>query len=806
VITGPLVASFTQNANSLNPNPATLFDGVAKRSYGTINSNAGAPVYSVTGGLGTGNYLWCISGGTSILAKGFVGASGTCGVGAGQSTKEDTFNLTASPVSSGAAGTYLGITAEADDTGNAAVPDSFSSGQSSTTSATQVTIDPEIVIQNPFTLPNGQVEQIYNVVFSCQTAGACGGTGDPGNANAEYTWTVASGSNHITTFSTGFTSVMPVAQPGNAVFAGFAGASSGTKTATITVTDDGNPATPSCTVAGTCPPTPATNFSANILPSYAFVGSNGNNAVDVFDTSLGAGLGGAPVSTITPTGGSTPNYAAASSNGTYMFVADPGAFQLDIINAESASVTPVTGLGSSTAGDAAAVAVGPQVISASPPNSLSNPDNVFAYVANAFADDVQVIDANPADALLMPPTYGTVTGTITFSSSYSPAGASDIKVAPTFLVGAARKTHAYVLRPGGDEVCVFDAEPSSGSFQSPIPAFNGGLVNSNTDSCISLVEPPLTSPAVVPRFMDVSPDGLYAFVTEGNSTNAGYLEVIDTNPHDASTKTFETVIAEINLTSFTTNPAGVRFSPDGQTAWVAGEDVSGLLGVETALVGATQFSFLNAIPTPTPTTDDPIGIAFRPDGAFGLATLSNGSPKAVLPFTTTLVGTGFVGPWNSAPTYVPGNEVIYTDGNYYLCLVGNTNVNPPSSLGTDWQMVAAGADVATTGVTKPYGIDHIPDPVLHITTTALPTATNSVAYQSSVVAAGPNRYYTFTEATAFEVTTLAAIGLALSPDGVIAGTPPSSASGNTYSLVIQATDQSQPVNNAVLKAISLHVN
>ena len=792
VVGAALSASFSQNGS---PNPAPLLDGVAGRTYGTINGNAADVAYSVTGGFGTGTYQWCQTGG---LPSGMVSTpttSTTCGLGS--STTEDSFVLSANPVSSGAAGPYVGITAEVGDAGNSAVPDSFSSSTSSTTTATSITIDKEIVIQNASQLPNGELNQPYSVLFSCQDATllVCGGTGNPGNAAAVYTW--SAGSNNVT----GVGSSFPVAPPAHtappqatygAIFSGTPTATGSGESVTISLTDDGNAATPSYTVANGGPLAAA--FSANILPSYAYVGSNTNNAVNLFDTSAGAGSVALVGSPIAPASGLTPNYPAASSNGTYMFVADPGAFQLDIINTPAGSSTTVPGLGGAVTGDGAAVAVGPQAI----PGSLSNPDSLDAYVANAVADTVQVIDANPSSG-----TYKTTISTITLANGpYSP-GASDIRVAPTFNTGSSatptRVTHGYVLRPGvpvppGPEVCVFDAEPTSGSFGGQITAANAA----NTDGCISLVEGATTTP----NFIDISPDGRYLFVTEGFVGTAGYLEVIDTNPNDAST--FETVITPVNLTSFTTNPAEVRVAPDGQTVWVAGKDVSGLLGIETAKVGAAQFSFLNAIPTPTPTTDAPLGMAFRPDGAYGLATLSG--PADILPFTTTLVGTGFVGPWSSATAYVAGNEVIYTDGNYYLCLVGNTNVIPTTSLGTDWQQVTAGSVVASSAGSTPWITDQVPNPVLHITTTALPAATNSVAYDSSIVAGGPNRFYTFTELTALETTPLVNLGLTLSPDGEVTTTNPAQLAAGDYSFVIQVTDQSQPVNNLVVKTITLHVN
>ncbi len=188
--------------------------------------------------------------------------------------------------------------------------------------------------------------------------------------------------------------------------------------------------------------------------------------------------------------------------------------------------------------------------------------------------------------------------------------------------------------------------------------------------------------------------------------------------------------------------------------WVACQDSSHqLVPFETALVNTTQFAAVTPITTAS-STDAPIGIAFRPDGAFGLATLSAGSPNSVLPFTTT-----------------------------------------------------AGTPVATTGVTTPYGIDHIQNGVLHMVTSALPAATPIVPYASSIVANGPNKYFTFTDVTAGP-NNLANLGFTLSTDGQVTSTNATSIVNvpGTYALTIQVTDQSKPVNNLVLKTISLTID
>ena len=87
---------------------------------------------------------------------------------------------------------------------------------------------------------------------------------------------------------------------------------------------------------------------------------------------------------------------------------------------------------------------------------------------------------------------------------------------------------------------------------------------------------------------------------------------------------------------------------------------------------------------------------------------------------------------------------------------------------------------------------------------ALPAATHGDAYQASVVAGGPNQYYTYTDVTsASPGPTLAALGLTLNSDGEITGTP---STAGSYTFTIQVTDQSQPVNNLVVGTVTLQVN
>jgi hypothetical protein len=812
------------------PNPTPVPDAVSGRLYGTG-----------TGG-GSQDLIYSLPSGEGIPPVSLAGSGFPAPISCTTQTNNTDSNASMHCNSGNAivTGATATGTVTATDTGNGSTPPASAtsdSGSRLSGAETTITVDPEIVIANqslaspscgtaatPCPLPNGQKNQPYSVLFTCQVplgTGTCGGTGSPGNAAAQYTWSASS--NNIA--GTNFTTTMPVSNPtAAATLSGTPSSASSNETVEITVSDKGNATTPSCTTASTCP---SGYFTANIVPSYAYVGANDTNAMALFDTSTGEGSVSLVGSAVTLGGAkTTPDYVAASPSGTYVYFADPTNNQVFIYNTLTGTtektVSSTQNLHHATH-DTQAVAVMAQVV----PTTGLTPDDVDLIVANQGSDDLDVIDANPASA-----TYGTVTHSVAFSwGSYPGAGPVDLKIAPTFFVGGVRQTHGYVVREGGDEVCVLDAEPSSATFDQEIAAANIPL--DDTDKCIPLG----SASGVVPRYIDVSPDGLYAFVTETNGTNVGDLKLIDTNPNDSTT--FETVIDTIDLTTppaavtlapnpadgtttnfkgtytptpiipgslqvvagsvigldnghgsitgtgissgtvnyttgaisvtftaapttgtlvqvsstfVTADPAGVRVSPEGQTVWVAGKDTGKVLGFETALVGTTQFQMVSGMSTPAPSTDNPIGIAFRPDGAFGLATLS-GSTK-ILPFTTT-----------------------------------------------------AGTAVAATGLTDPWGIDHIPNPTLHIVTTALPAATHGQPYASSIVANGPNKYFTFADVTTGS-NNLAGLGFTLNSDGQVTSTTANSIANSpgTYTLNIQVADQSQPVNNVVVQTVSLIIN
>ena len=538
---------------------------------------------------------------------------------------------------------------------------------------------------------------------------------------------------------TAFTTTFPEAQPGDSTFAGTTTASGAAETVHITVADNGNGSTPSCASLGV-PTCPAGTYTAEVLTSTAFVDAS-NSAILPVDTSTAALTIGTAIAGDT---GGKPNRPSVSGNGTDAFITDPAINEVYILDTQglaiSKKVTNTQGL-ANNAGDTTSVVVGPQK---APSQGGFEANSVFAYVYNpsAGSHNVQAIDGDPTSG-----TFGTVTKSITLTNTVatgSATGAGDIRITPTLVVGATRVTRLYVLRPDGDEVCIIDAEPTSAGFQTQItPATHNG------DNCIALGS---TSP-VVAQFMTISPDGRFAFVSKtdnvGTPTGKAFVDVIDIDPNSG---TRDTVLSHVDVTTaLCFVPAHLRTTTDGQTLWVVCSDASTIVPITTALVNTTQFTVGTAVAAGT-ATSGASDLAFRSDGALGVVTLKAASDVLPVSFTTA----------------------------------------PPTP----------GTALASTGVTNPDGIDHIPDPSLNITTSALPNATHGQAYASSIVAAGLNPGYTFTDVTS--VTTLASLGLTLNSNGRI--TSASAGAAGTYTFSIQVTDQSLPLPNNVIKTISLTIN
>jgi len=714
-------------------------------SYNGGSSNGSSPCmepdYTATGGLPASAppaYNWP-SGTPSSFPLGF-----SCGV-----NSSGTDYLCDAPPSggvSGGAASYMPSVTVADNA-NTSAP------AGSQTTKVNLTVDNEIVIANtqnlssPYPISNGQLSEPYSVPFGpVLSQGGTppangGGTGNPGNANAQYTWTNDTGLAGVT-FPTSPSNTVP--QPGSLAFAGLP-TTTGLQTVHVSLTDDGNTTTPPCSALASCT---ATNgnvpFTADIFSSIAYVDAT-NNAILPVDTSQSPPAVGLPIK---PAGGLTPIRPSVSPNGRDLFVADDNSHFVYIIDTQTNKVVAsVSGLGlASKTGDTADVAVGPQTAPPSPPGKF-DPDSVYAYVANAAADNVQVIDGDPNNTS----TFGTVVKTITLQNSESP-GAEHLKVSPTILENGTRYTDLYVVRPGGYEVCVIDAEPTSSTFLTQIvlqPPVG------NTDGCIALN----VSGSVLPKYINITPDGLFAFVSESDGSSKGQVDVIDVEPGSA---TQYMVIASINTSKAspacnvpedigeTTDWNGGSSHLIGQTTWVACSDSNEVVLIQEVLPATAPPTF-TVLTTIAANTGDqaPKDIAFKPDGTLALVTIS-------------------------------GSNTL-------------TPINPVTG--------AVGTDIKTTGVVVPTGIDHIPNASLHALTSVLPNATSGYAYESSVVAGGGTKAYTFVDVNGG----LAALGLTLSPDGKITSSGVTGAAGN-YQVTIQVTDSATPKPNVLQQVVSLTIN
>jgi hypothetical protein len=78
------------------------------------------------------------------------------------------------------------------------------------------------------------------------------------------------------------------------------------------------------------------------------------------------------------------------------------------------------------------------------------------------------------------------------------------------------------------------------------------------------------------------------------------------------------------------------------------------------------------------------------------ANSTNQNPTSTTGFWQLLTGTSvYEGLWSNLVTYSPGQTVSFTDGNFYICIVGNTNVPPAATGSTDW--VLLGSSSVLTG-------------------------------------------------------------------------------------------------------------
>jgi hypothetical protein len=71
-----------------------------------------------------------------------------------------------------------------------------------------------------------------------------------------------------------------------------------------------------------------------------------------------------------------------------------------------------------------------------------------------------------------------------------------------------------------------------------------------------------------------------------------------------------------------------------------------------------------------------------------IANSTNENPTTTSGFWSLITGNSvYEGAWSSLTAYSPGQTVSYTDGNFYICIVANTNVPPTPTGSTDWVLL-----------------------------------------------------------------------------------------------------------------------
>ena len=261
-----------------------------------------------------------------------------------------------------------------------------------------------------------------------------------------------------------------------------------------------------------------------------------------------------------------------------------------------------------------------------------------------------------------------------------------------------------------------------------------------------------------PRGVAITPDGRFAYVTSASSQN---VLVIDT----ASNTVVDTVTV---TTAFA--PTGIAVTPDGHFAYVAHSFTSS--AVPRSIVSVIDTAS-NTVVATVPMDEASSGVAITPDGRFAYVT----SADNVLVIDTarnTVVATVTVG---SGPRGV----AITPDGRF--AYVASLSGGIVSIIETNSNTVVATVSVVDNPCCEMGGAA-IPNPILHVTTGALPDGQSGATYSFSVAAAGGVGPRTFS----VDPATLPP-GLGMNSNGLITGSPSTT---GTFSFEVTIIDSAIP--------------
>jgi len=318
-------------------------------------------------------------------------------------------------------------------------------------------------------------------------------------------------------------------------------------------------------------------------------------------------------------------------------------------------------------------------------------------------------------------------------------------------------------------------------------------------------------------------------------TSDGQFAVFS-NPCDGDVTRADLVGATTSDIPFGDPPGNVASDPRGKFIYVNNlndadadgvPDAEGSIGVIDVAAGTVAATIPLALADGRSCTR-PAGLAASPDGnrlfvtcpADGLTSklvmLDVSDPLLGATFGDPLAGTPFNLNATAGDCVFPLGIRFNPEGTraYIACrvsdtiLVLNTSAQPPTIV--DANGATAGNAIANSSPSGAVGLDIIPNPVLHITTSALPDATITSPYLGIIVGRGGirvnggTRDYTFTTDGA-GAAALAAQGLVLNPDGSITDTG-GVVAGPAASLAISVTvtDNAVPQQTAT-KTVTLEV-
>lgn len=355
------------------------------------------------------------------------------------------------------------------------------------------------------------------------------------------------------------------------------------------------------------------------MPMFGYVTNSNSNNVSVIDTDALSPTFNTEVDVV-PLGGTfTPLAIAITPDSTRAYIANFNADNVSVIDTNPNSPTFNTEI---------------DVIPSSgngPVGVAITPDGTRAYIANNLSSNVSVIDIDPSS-----PTYNT-----------------EVDLIPLTLVANAGPFNLAVT-PDGTRVYVADNGPSGSAF-SPNSV---SVIDSNPSSPTYNTEVaviPLSG--VDPLFIDITPDGTRAYVTNITSNN---VSVIDTNP---DSPTYNTEIDLISLTG--TRPAGIVITPDGTRAYIANNSSNNLSVIDTDPNSITYNTQISLIPLSGVRPND---VAITPDGA--RIYITNQSTNNV-----SIVDTN-----PASPTYNTEVDLIPLSGSspYGIAIMQNPPPPPPT--------------------------------------------------------------------------------------------------------------------------------